>query len=57
MMMMIMIMIMMNCFSGMVDERLLALFPARIIVRDAQHRECPTRGKQGLNQRITRVQA
>ena len=38
------------------DERRLALFPAETIVRDSHHRKSPTRRKQGLNLRRTRVQ-
>ena len=45
---MMMIMMMMNCFCGMVD-RCLALFPAGTVVRDPHHRESPTRRVQGLN--------
>ena len=33
------------------DERRLALFPARTIVRDPHHRESPARREQGLNLR------
>ena len=42
-------------FCGMVltDERLLALFPAGIIVRDPHHHESPTRREQDLNLRRT----
>ena len=39
------------------DERRLALFPAGTIVRDSHHRESPTRCRQGLSLRRTRVQA
>ena len=47
-MMMIMMMIM-NCFCGMADRRkVLNLIPAGTIVRDPHHRESPTRRKQGL---------
>ena len=48
-----MIMMMMNCFCGMVDQRRLALFPAGTIVRDPHHLESPTRREQGLNLRKT----
>ena len=50
--MMMMMMLMMNCFCDMVDQkRRLALFPARTIIRDPHHREFPTRREQVLNQR------
>ena len=39
------------------EERRLALFPARTIVRDPHHRESATCREQGLNLRRTRVQA
>ena len=39
------------------DVRRLTLFPAGTTVRDPHHRESPTRRKQGLNLRRTRVQA
>ena len=40
-----MMMMVMNCFYGLVDRRRygLALFPAGTIVRDPHHRESPTR--------------
>ena len=47
-----MMMMMMNYFCGMVDQRSrLVLFPAGTIVRDLHHRESPTRREQGLNMR------
>ena len=47
---MTMMMMMMNFFCGVVDQRQsLALFPAGTIVRDPHHRESPTRREQGLN--------
>ena len=39
------------------DERRLALFPARTIVRDPHHHESPTRRELGLNLHRTWVQA
>ena len=39
------------------NERRLALFLARTIVRDPHHRESPTRREQDLNLRRTRIQA
>ena len=50
----IMIMMMMSCFCGMADRRLLALL---IIVRDPHHRESPTHREQDLNLCRTWVQA
>ena len=48
------LMMMMNCFCGMVDrQRRLALFPAGTIVTDPHHCESPTRRKQGMNMRRT----
>ena len=49
------LMMMMNCFCGMVDrdERRLALFPGGTIVRDPHYRESPTHREQGLNLRRT----
>ena len=45
-------MMMMNCFCGMVDWRkALALFPAGTIVRDLRHLESPTRREEDLNLR------
>ena len=50
-------MMMMNCFCGMVDrERCLALFPAETNVRYPHHDESPTRREQGLNLRRAWVQ-
>ena len=47
-------MMMMNCFCGMVDRRkALALFPAGTIVRDPHHLESPTRREQDFNLRRT----
>ena len=43
------LMMMMNCFCGMVDQRCLALFPAGTIVRDPHHCESLTHRKQSLN--------
>ena len=49
-----MMMMMMNCFSGMVDQRkVFSLIPAGTIVRDPRHRESLTRHEQGLNLRRT----
>ena len=49
-----MMMMMMNCFVvWLIDERRLALFPAGTIIRDAHHRESPTRRERGLNPRRT----
>ena len=46
------------CFVvRLTEERRLALFPARTIVRDPHHRESATCREQGLNLRRTRVQA
>ena len=48
------LMMMMNCFCGMVDrQRRLALFPAGTIVTDPHHCESPTRREQGMNMRRT----
>ena len=48
------IVMMMNCFVvWLTEERRLALFPARTIVRDPQHRETSTRRDHGLNLRRT----
>ena len=41
-------MMMMNCFCGMVDQRL-AFFPARTVVRDPRHHESLTRREQNLS--------
>ena len=39
----------MNCFVvWLTDERRLALFSARTIIRDPHHRESPTHREQGL---------
>ena len=53
------VMMMMNCFLWylLTDERHLALFPARTIVRDPHHRESPTRHEQELSLHRTWVQA
>ena len=49
---------MMICFVvRLTEERRLALFPARTIVRDPHHRESATCREQGLNLRRTGVQA
>ena len=49
-----MMMMMMNCFCGMVDRRkAVSLISAGTIVRDPHHRESPTRREQGLNLRRT----
>ena len=51
-------MMMMNFFVvWLTDQRRLALFPAGTIVRDAHHRESPTRREQGWNLRRTWFQA
>ena len=51
---MCLMMMMMNCFCGMVDrKRRLALFAAGTIVRDPHHCESLTRREQGLNLRRT----
>ena len=48
------VMMMMNCFCGMVDRRkAFSLIPAGTIVRDPHHRKSPTRREQGLNLRRT----
>ena len=49
--MMIMLLMMMNCFCGMMltGERRLALFAAGTIVRDPHYRESPTLREQDLN--------
>ena len=40
----LMMMMMMNCFCGIVDRRkAFVLFPDETIVRDPHHRESPTR--------------
>ena len=52
-----MMMMMMNCFCGMVDRRKafspISRFPSGTIVRDPHHHESPTRCEQGFNQRRT----
>ena len=43
---------MMNCFCGMVDRRkAFSIISSQDIVRDAHHRESPTRREQDLNLR------
>ena len=49
----LMMMMMMNCFFGMVDEQHLALFPTGTIVRDPRHHESLTRCQQDVNQHRT----
>ena len=44
-------------FLWLTDERYLALFPARFIVRDSHHGEFLTRHKQDLNLHRTWVKA
>ena len=47
-------MMMMNCFCGMVDRRkAFSLFPVGTIIRDPHHRKSLTRCEQGLNLRRT----
>ena len=51
-MMLLMMMIMMNCFCGMVDRgKAFSLISSRDYVRDPHHRESPARHKQDLNLR------
>ena len=46
------IMMLMNCFCGIVDRRKeFRLISAGTIVRDPHHRESPTRREQGLSLR------
>ena len=40
------LMMMLNCFCGITDERRLVLFPPGTIVRDLHHRESPARRQQ-----------
>ena len=57
-MMMMMMMKMMNFFSSrVIDEKRLALFSARTIVRGSHYCKSPTRREQDLNLRRTLVQA
>ena len=48
-----MMMMMMNCFDELTNERRLTLFPAGTIVRDPHHRQPLTRREQDLNLRGT----
>ena len=48
---------MINCFCSMVDERHLTLFPARTIVKDPHRCVFPTRREQDLNLRRTGIRA
>ena len=57
-MIMMMMMKMMNFFSSrVIDEKRLALFSARTIVRGSHYCKSPTRREQDLNLRRTLVQA
>ena len=52
-----MMMIMMNFFCELIDEKRLASFSAGTIFRDAHHRKFSTRREHDLNLRRASVQA